>query len=119
MVVTSTRSPPIWRVMSATSGSDATTRSAAAAVAARDQVTAAANAALALREAMAVTPDEGRPLQGEALVVGTVDPDVVPLEPQTLELGGLPADERRVGALQVLGTEDALGVVEARARREA
>src|SRR6516165_2352437 len=103
--------------MSATSGSEATTRSAAPAGLASTRVTATIR--LASGEAMAVTPDEGGPLQGEALVVRTGDPDVVPLEAQPLELRRLPGDERAVGARQVLRAERVLGVVEACTRREA
>src|SRR3990172_1859796 len=97
IVTTDTRSPPICAVMSATSGVDATTRSAADAVSAASEKPNAASQPkkrrLALCEAMAVTPDECGPLEREALVGLLVAPGVVELEAQALELGGLPGDE--------------------------
>src|SRR5262249_31427641 len=122
MVSTETRSPPICAAMSATSGSVATTRSVADAGPALARPSTARppqKSCLALSEAMAVTPDEGRPLGREALVGLLVAPGVVELEAQALELGGLPGDERRDGLREILVAVDRFGVVEAHAGREA
>src|SRR5262245_57502179 len=99
IVTTDTRSPPICAVMSATSGSDATTFSfAAAGAAAPSAIASARTRRLTLREAMAVTPDEGGPLEREALVgFLVVAPGVVELEAQALELGRVPGDEGGAG----------------------
>src|SRR5258708_1920546 len=109
IVVTATRSPPICRAMSATSGRVATTFSAAAAGAALPNTRA--SRALASRKAMTVTPEEGGPLQGEALVVRTVEGDLVELEAQALELRRSPGQEARPGALPIHAAERVLGVV--------
>src|SRR5262245_46613160 len=126
--------------MSPTSGSAATTRRAApaelATSASGSAQSAAARAEPRMRrrapagarpgesstvcEAMAVTPQEGGPLQREALVVARVAlVDLIELEAQALELGRVPGREGRVGALPIDGAERRLGVVEARAERVA
>src|SRR6266850_1901647 len=68
---------------------------------------------------MAVTPDEGGPLQREALIVLARGADVVDLEAQALELGRLPGHESGLGALAVRGPEDLLRVVVAPTEGEA
>src|SRR5262245_43717122 len=109
--------------MSATSGSDATTRSAPNAGNASPRHSdpnpnTRVTRKQASGEAVAVTPDEGGPLQREALVVRPRRAvDVVPLEAESLELRRLPSHERRVSASQVLVAERILGGVEARAAR--
>src|SRR5262245_23783211 len=118
IVTTSTRAPPIWRAMSATSGSVATTYSAARAGAAPAAMQKT-RSALASREAMTVTPDESGPLQGEALVVGSGEGDLVELEAQALELGWIPGHEARPHALAVGVAERVLRVVRPRAEGEA
>src|SRR5262245_65852248 len=105
--------------MSPTSGSAATTRSApSAASAERVRRRRPRVARLTVREAMGVTPEECGPLEGEALVVALVAAvDLVELEAQALELGGVPGREGRVRELPVDRAEGLLGVVEARAER--
>jgi hypothetical protein len=68
---------------------------------------------------MTVTPDEGGPLQPEALVVRPGPIDLVQLEAQALELRGLPGDEAGVGLLERSVAGDVLGVVVEKPAREA
>src|SRR5262245_23822190 len=126
IVSTETRSPPIWRAMSATSGNAATTRSLALAgdaTSAARRNAAESRRELSLCEAMAVTPDEGGPLKGVTLVGTLVAPRRVELESQPLELRRHPGHERRSGPRQIARVPEAeevlgrLGIVEAGARR--
>src|SRR3990172_3839096 len=123
IVCTATRSPPICRAMSATSGVEATTRSTAPpepGESARNAAPSAAHANSAGREAMRVTPQEGGPLEGEPLVVVlAAQVELIDLEAQTLELGREPGREGRVRALQLGRAERILGVVEPGAERVA
>ncbi len=105
-----------------TSGVEATTRRVAEAGPATSPTATTASTARtrwrrrdsALGEAMAVTPDEGGPLDREALVGRLVAPAVVELEAQTLELRGLPGHEGGPGLGAIDRAIDRLGVVEAR-----
>src|SRR5262245_60446842 len=109
--------------MSATSGSVATTRIAASAEAAVIRTRRAAHAARVistLREAMSVTPEEGGPLQGEALVVvGPRQLDLVDLEAQAVELRREPGGEGGVRLLPRGISEGVLRVVAADSERVA
>src|SRR4029450_2933952 len=130
IVSTETRSPPIWRAMSATSGNAATTRSFASAAGAPNtekRPGTRTRCALALSEAMAVTPEECGPLNGVTLVGRLIAPGRVELEAQALELRRHPGDERGartrevviVGAHQVDDLLQGLRVVEPRPDGEA
>src|SRR5262245_38570082 len=100
--------------MSATSGVEATTRRTAAAGSAESATRR--NAISMHREAMAVTPEEGGPLEREPLVVLSVLRvlvDLIELEAQALELGREPGREDGAGDLTVARTGDVHGVVAA------